>query len=212
MKKLTSLLLALMMLFTALTLSGCPYTSPDHPIRIRISSDKETFSIDNMVIDMEYGFHKLTLWGTTGKNPKQYFPKMDDETFADSHELIFDIYVAEMTKELSLQYPDIRNMEEVEGVTYIKTISEEEAFLKEYGYHSGTMYLDYQFNHKEQIKIPSEYFGNDQGKIWVMMVCYYKSIDSDKPQHIQFISRGSFFYHKSQEDIVNIQFEDLVEY
>ena len=203
MKKLTSLLLALVMLFTALTLSGCPTTQLDIPITIRVSSDVETFPIDSVVLDMEYGLHKLTLWGTVSDDPKSDYPIMENAQNNNNIRIDFAIYVTEVTRESVQHYPDFKDVENLPEHTFVKMIKEEEAFTQEYGYREAFLWFDTQINHKEQIKIPAEYFSNeDVGMIWIRIFIFYRGLEAGDSYYRKIEYRKEIMYNKIDENTV----------
>lgn len=202
MKKLTSILLIIIMLFTATSFTGC--TNPTSPLRVRMSASSETFPIDNAVIDLEYGFHVLTFLGTPSKNPREEYPLMGYPEVSDSTRIEFGIYLRYRTKENCFDEYDYYKIYNIKDHILLKWVSQEEAFSKEYGYRHRPWGSP--FRHKEQVVIPPEYFDGEGEPEIIFVTFYFDAEDRGSIPSIEDIVTKSIYYTIIDESTVKISF------
>ncbi len=204
MKKITSILLIFVMLFSAFSLTGCPDTPT--PIRMSLTSETTVFSIDNVVLDLAYGFHELTFWGAVSKKPKENYPFMQMESDYVSTQIDFAMYIYPITSENEHKIYDYSDMENVEDHIFIKKISEKEAFSKEYGYKN-------KINHCEQIKIPPELMTEDYrykenvGIIRIVLMAFYTNLETGNSMPLPYsdMLAETFVYRVIDENKIEIE-------
>lgn len=217
MKKITSLLLVFVMLFVALTLSGCkskynyvgyPIGWQDFPLSFCLNSETNIFPINNVVINISYGFHKLTLWGAVKNDPKENYPYADVHDNYASYKFEFEIYVCNDIREDRFEEIDFTNMLNAKEYTFIKKIGEQAAFSNEYGYRPW--WIDTNYNHTEQITIPKEYFNNYLSDTWGRFAVIIACIAIKEESGVRVYVCGdkvAISYSKIDDDTVKLSFD-----
>ena len=237
MKKLTSLLLALIMLFTALTLSGCRwdyqaegyYYPYDYKYYLSQStksnweifqfyavSNNNTFSVDNISFDLMFGTHPCEYMGVNERYRTKYEDCYSYYYFYPDHSLrgeyFFALYIldAENRQQFENENAYIDNIENIENYQLIKKISEEQAFSEEYGY------LEYgyfsivplkYYKHIEPFTVPAEYIKDNYGTFTISIVLYWKDYSEDC--YIVDEERIiEFDYKKVDENTIKIEFNE----
>ena len=231
MKKLTSLLLALVMLFTALTLSGCWFDDNwsegyYYPLDYEYSStplgygyvpnasmyaisDKNSFSINDISFSIVYGIHAIEYFGDRDRRTfdiEDYlYYELREHHPEEYGKMYFAIYICE---DYCTDFPIENDYENVENHQFIKALTEEEAFSEEYGYVvkiQPIFSMLQAFNHIEKITIPAEYIKNNHGEFMIKFVCLCESKTTGQYYALQ-DSKLSFYYEKINENTVRIVF------
>lgn len=231
MKKLTSLLLALIMLFTAITLSGCDkkpdgyhsYTEYEHvlgqehdtnhssEIKMYAVSNSDTFDVDNVKLGLMYGIHTNYVIAGREDNAgkKEFLPFYHDDQYG---EYTFAIYVCDIADEHSVEEYTIANILDIPEHELIKKISQSEAFSEDYGYALDNslpfVRLTY-YKHVEQITIPSSFVQDDKGAFVIKIIGFCEDMQNSE-QIIFKVERIVCNYEKTGENTVKILFNEYL--
>ena len=234
MKKLTSLLLALVMLFTALTLSGCrmwPAYEPGYqyklsdmeyeylltgyitwrdanysPLHFAATSDKTTFDKDDVTFNIAYATHQAQI----GDPERMY----DDDRSYDH--MYFAIYIHDGKDNdplNQLQYKDkltFRTPEEfskTEGITVVREINEEEALSKKYSLLITPFFISRGsvYQHTEEITIPREYVEEPVGSFMMEFSCFMHRTSGFYSPFTTVTM--TFYYYEIDEETIEIRFD-----
>ena len=151
----------------------------------RVRSKVDTFDINDLTLELAIGIHKVSLFGKMDEFPKrQYSYGSEDKTFA--------LYICEGDFERKFPSTVVLDIKNVGNHLFIKEITQDEAFSKEYGYNI------FKCNHKENITIPSEYLIDDVGDFVIKLVVY--SIDD--------VGGYTFYYYSLTFNIV-LEYEKI---
>ena len=181
MKKLTSLLLALVMLFTALTLSGCGMrpafeaghhyrfdSSPGGHKRLGITVEKNEYKMDEFTVKLYVGLHPYSLFESIfakEKEPTTILPVYMNRK-----------YVVGINTSKTDNYDDVFTMDDM---YIIKELSFEESESSYEYYYTEYMLLGVNYNHSEDVKIPEEILV-DSGYDTLFFVLFELDGDSDE--------------------------------
>ena len=182
---LAKVMLVVILLTSVLGLSGCGigygigyqyYRSREtdgihsYPCTIRVKSITNTFDPKNVNLVLEIGIHETSLFGVMDDYPQAH------HAYGLAHNLEsldFAIYLCDGKFKNDFPVNSSDNISLIDNHLFYREIKEEEAFTKEYGYNKFT------FNHQETIKIPSEYFYNDEGSVAIKLVSWVLLDGSD---------------------------------
>ena len=132
-----------------------------------LKADKDVFPINDVTMDLYYGLYD-----------KDNEPHGSTYRHSEGEEFFFAIYVCDAKEELSIYYPmDFNDYQEIENHIYMKTISYEDAFSEEYGYHIDRKGIHY--NHQETFTFPAEVFTENKGKVMIK-ICSFNPSEEDK--------------------------------
>ena len=235
MKKLTSLLLALVMLFTALTLSGCGwdyqaegyyyprdykyYLHQERESSLEILdmyavSDNNTFFVNDITFELIYGTHATEYVGRQDITECDidsylfcYLREYHEEIYGDYY---FGLYICDYDDSIEFINGDlVYDIESLENYELIKTISEEEAFSDDYGYALKSFLLlsNKFFRHIEPITIPSEYIKDDRGSFTISIIAYCENLE-DGNYIVDLVRKIIFEYEKVDENTIIIEFKE----
>ncbi|MBQ7873277.1 MAG: hypothetical protein IJ360_04830 [Clostridia bacterium] len=181
MKKLTSLLLAIVMLFTALTLSGCGMrpafeaghhyrfdSSPGGHKRLGITVEKNEYKMDEFTVKLYVGLHPYSLFESIfakEKEPTTILPVYMNRK-----------YVVGINTSKTDNYDDIFTLDDM---YIIKELSFEESESSYEYYYTEYMLLGVNYNHSEDVKIPEEILV-DSGYDTLCFVLFELDGDSDE--------------------------------
>ena len=154
------------------------------PVSLVVGSNTNIFEIDDCTLDLEIGIHQLSVFGKIDDNVKE-----KQYQFRPNQRIAFAIYFCddEMVQVIPQSTTDIKS---IEGHWFVKEITEEEAFTKEYGYN----YL--KSNHVEKITIPTEFIDENSGAVALKLVIY--SVDKSSLYTFK-----RFFYIKLEFERTN---------
>ncbi|MBQ7872793.1 MAG: hypothetical protein IJ360_02340 [Clostridia bacterium] len=208
MKKLTSLLLALIMLFTALTLSGCvPAPTCKYiltqryrefgvadKIDIIATSNTNTFQMDDVSFDLSYATHLLSSNGYTVENNGEYAYGVYLYSYEERGEVL-------ETKDLSL----------VKEYYVIDTILPEEAMTDKYLAVCPNFFIGYgtgdEFNYTKTITIPEKYVKEEKGYFYIELIMFY--FDEEEQLYYNNLSEYiEFEYKKTDQNTIEIEFDE----
>ncbi len=193
MKKLTSLLLALIMLFTALTLSGCGekntglygyYDDPGHGFMCAYESNLREFDIDRVNLRLYYG--GIYNIGNNGEI-------LEISEFGMSVPS-FELY-------LENEVGDRHTIKKVEE----ELISHKYYVHIDWDYHNFLLFEYYDttpvFLYHEVITIPAELFANDSGYISIVIYSDNATLDGSGPQST-ILAEGRVCYERVGDKVV----------
>ena len=208
MKKLTSLLLALVMLFTALTLSGCSMrpafeaghhyrfdASPGGHKRLGITVEKNGFAVDEFIVKYHVGLWSYSLWESIFEKEK--------EPITPLPEYMNRKYVVGIGTSKTDNYDDVFTMDDM---YIIKELSFEESESSYEYYYTEYMLLGVNYNHSEDVKIPEEILV-DSGYDTLCFVLFELDGDSDEVRSWTIVNID---YHRTDMDIIIINRVDFV--
>ncbi|MBO5715748.1 MAG: hypothetical protein J6S23_05085 [Clostridia bacterium] len=136
------------------------------PAVLRVNSTTNIFEIDDCTLDLEIGIHKLSLFGRIDDNAKE-----KEYAYSQNQNITFALYFCD--DEMAEVYPQsTQNIKSIEGHLFVKEITEEQAFTKEYGYNN------LKCNHVEKITIPIEYIDANSGAVVLKLAIYFVDKDS----------------------------------
>ncbi|MBQ7872794.1 MAG: hypothetical protein IJ360_02345 [Clostridia bacterium] len=239
MKKLTSLLLALIMLFTALTLSGCgtwPAYEPGYQYKLSdmdyeyalggqirwhhanysylnfiATSDTTTFNKDNVTFNIGYSTHQSQV-----DDPKSMYYR----GISCDH-VYFAIYIHDGKDGLPANQEQFRNklyfntpeeFSKTEGITVVKGINEEEAFSKEYSLLITPFFISNGsvYQHVEEITIPREYVEQTEGSFMIEFSCFQYLNGIESQSYVPYTTLTiKFDYYKIDENTIEIRFNKM---
>ncbi len=130
------------------------------PASIRVKSKTNTFNIENLTLDLDIGVHRTSFFGVMDNSPKEQYA-------FPSYNIGFAIYICDGQYKNSFPYC-VDNLENIENHYFIDEITEDEAFTKEYGYNI------FNYNHKRELTIPSQYLTQNSGIIAIKLASYYE--------------------------------------
>ena len=173
MKKLTSLLLALVMLFTVLTLSGCGmrpafetghyYRFIDSPAlhkRLGITIEKTEYKMDEFTVKLYVGLNPYSLF-------ESIFAKEKEPTTIPP-EYMGGKYVLGIQ---TLKTDNSDGVFTVDDMYIIKEISFEEAQSSYEYYYTEYMLLGVNYNHSENVRIPRDVLGDSEYGEMCIILC-----------------------------------------
>ncbi|MBR3845150.1 MAG: hypothetical protein IKM40_01055 [Clostridia bacterium] len=238
MKKLTSLLLALIMLFTALTLSGCrmwPAYEPGYQYKLSdmdyeyalggqirwhhanysylnfiATSDTTTFNKDSVKFNIGYSTHQSQV-----DDPKiMYYNGIScDHLYFALYLYDGDITSEKHFEKIELGFNTIEELSSIDGFTFIKGISEEEAFTKKYSLLITPFFISNGsvYQHVEEITIPREYVEQDQGSFMLEFICFMYVNDVEiQGYYFPYTSLTiKFDYYRIDENTIEIRFNKM---
>lgn len=130
-----------------------------------LKSDKDVFPINDVTMDLYYGLYD-----------KAYEPYGSTYRHFEGEEIFFAIYACDQSEELSIINPmTFDDYKEIENHIYMKSISYEDAFTEEYGYHIDKKGIHY--NHQETFTFPAELFTKDKGKVMIKICSFNPNTD-----------------------------------
>ena len=191
----------LILLIVVLTATGCQnaklkkgFDNQLPLIRIGVKSETNTFSIDNVTFDLYYGFYDVN--ESIDDEKRRYGELVYQKMF-------FAIYIHDSYAKVHRAYnADYKSIEEY---YFVKEISEEEAFSKEYGYIDGGRWKGTEYNHKEMFTIPKEFFKENAGRVEIEVLCFYQISDTEKPFVTSKNRHMKLSYKKLNENTVEIK-------
>ena len=127
------------------------YTNSPAEIMIAVRSDKDTFSREDVTIDLFYGFHN------TEYDEKYNYDPKDGYLAGDYKEVVLCLYFGHYIygeNELFTR-GEFEDYKSVENHCFVKEISDGEAFSGEYGY-TMTRREGVTYNHRETVTVPLE--------------------------------------------------------
>ena len=114
-------------------------------------SDKDTFSIDGVTVDLLYGWYDIEEVKERYNGNYKWRPE-----HSGSKDIHYSIYARNEKYEISHIFYKVFNDKSIDNHYLIRELSGE-LFTEDYGYTVGFLnYIDY--NHKEQITIPKDVF------------------------------------------------------
>ena len=128
----------------------------------KIESKVNSFDVEDVNLEMHIGLHKLSFLGKMDDYPR------GQHAFGYASNLVsmdFAVYICEGLYEWDFPEASL-NVTDIANHLFVREIKDKEAFSKEYGY---TLF---RINHKENIKIPQEYFENDEGSVIIKLVTW----------------------------------------
>lgn len=145
---------------------GFEYTLTPGEIMLGVSSDTDTFHINNVNLELSYGVHDIGYDEKYNTNPKWSYQKEGDET------IFFGLYICDSRYNLDvLNDMLVTDYTMIENHYFVGEISEEEAFSEEYGFM-----LDYwkgiTYNHSERIAVPRSFLEDDSGSFVIKLIAF----------------------------------------
>ncbi|MBE5730800.1 MAG: hypothetical protein E7350_02460 [Clostridiales bacterium] len=169
-------------------------------ITIGARSETDTFTKDNVAFDIYYGLYDIGYNEKNYPDPKVHYNSKENESILFGLYICTEEYVSDIMN--GAKIPDYKT---IENHYFVKEISEQEAFMEEYGFRmsrwKGTTY-----NHKEENTIPAEFFCKEKGDFVVKIIAYCFSKPMTKGKN--FIATtwcGSIFtYETIDENTIRI--------
>ncbi|MBQ9979104.1 MAG: hypothetical protein IJP20_04875 [Clostridia bacterium] len=202
MKKLTSLLLALVMLFTALTLSGCGMRpafekghhyrfdhSPGGHKRLGITVEKNEYKMDEFTVKLYVGLHPYSLVDSIFAKEKEKFEILPDD--------INRTYVWGI---MNSNTADDEDNETINDIYVIKEISFEESEASYKYYYTENIISGVNYNYSEDVLIPQDLFVGEESNTMYFVLCELEE-GSEQPKLFTSIS---LHYSITENDIILI--------
>lgn len=216
MKPVYRVVLLLLMLSLALSLTGCRlnsdtykfksgyfgYTFTPEPIMMGAKSNTDIFTKDNVSFELYYGVYDIEDTEEYNTDPKDTHRR----PFLGDVKIFFALYIcdAEFALDVSndMEFNDYKN---IENYYFLKEISEEEAFSEEYGFNMGIL-RGITYNHHETISIPAEIFTEEKGSFAIRLVAFQGPLTGSGTYYTS-TSRGIELDYEVMEDKVKIKFD-----
>ena len=173
------------------------------PITIGIRSKTDTFAKDNMSFDLYYSFYENSY-----EMPKNMYRVSNPDW--EGANIIFGIYICDkeylntVVVSSDAIYSDYK---ELEHHTFIKEISEEEAFSGKYGY-SSSFWSGHDYNYEgETICIPAEFLNVETGKYGgfvISIIAFLEPLNEKDGYIITQMGRAQVSYLGIDENTVKI--------
>ena len=208
MKKLTSLFLALIMLFTALTLSGCGMrpafeaghhyrfdSSPGGHKRLGITVEKNEYKMDEFIVQLYVGLNPYSLF-------ESIFAKEKEPTTI-APEYMGGKYVLGIQ---TLKTDNSDGVFTVDDMYIIREISFEESESSYEYYYTEYMLLGVNYNHSENVRIPRDVLGDSEYGEMCIILCELER-DSIEPWSLTYIH---ITYTLTDRDTIIINWVDFV--
>ena len=135
-----------------------------------VQSNKDTFSIDGVTVDLLYGWYDLEEVKERNNGNYKFRPE-----HSGSKNIHYCIYVRNAKYEISYIFYEVFNDKSIDNHYLIRELSGE-LFTESYGYTVGFLnYIDY--NHKEPITIPKDVFEekNKRESIHLLIIGWVES-------------------------------------
>ena len=168
---------------------------PDILIGVRAPTD--TFSIDNVTLDLYYSFYE-----NAHPLPEGAYTHYTESGF------MFALYVSNNNSYTVAQGEIIDDYKNVKNKYFVKEITEEE-FYNGYGYsynrRTGTVTHD----HSEAIIIPKELFNQKSGKIYIVIYNYNTSDEYEGKYRRRLAASMYLTYEILDENTVKLNFDKI---
>ena len=209
-KRLLSLFLSLILLVNIL--SSCnndnksyfgdnAYTNTPSPIMIKIETSGKSYSPNDVSLTISYGFFDLNYRNKNNSTVNELtsvYKRGDrnDET------VVFAIYACESAYiSYVMNDQSFSNFETIDNYTYIKSISESDAFIDEYGY-KNSFFGGIKYNHSELITVPGSLFEKDNGSICIKIAAFITPSKETDSYYLTQIKSVEFRYEKKENGLI----------
>ena len=129
-------------------------------ILLRVNTSVNVFEVEKCVVDLEIGLHKISWFGKMADNPRSE----NYQNYKGS--MGFLLYICN-EQGIWIVPENTTDIYDLKGNLFVKMITEEQAFSKEYGYSM------FKCNHIEQIKIPSSFLAEEKGIVVIKLIYYF---------------------------------------
>ena len=177
--------------------------SPSHFVA---TSDTTIFNKNDITFNIAYATYQ-----SQQKNPKSSYPNL----YGENPIMYFGLYLAldinsyeEFWSFYYQTYQDISSLQNIDKFTFIKGITDEEAFTEEYALTPTPFFISNGsiYNHVEKITIPPEFVSENQGVFVLKFICFgYRPQTNDYVAF--FMKQIEFKYKKIDSDTIEIEFD-----
>ncbi|MBR6697522.1 MAG: hypothetical protein IKL73_04515 [Lachnospiraceae bacterium] len=182
---------------------GFGYDLTPEAIMMGVKSNKNTFKVDDVNVELYYSLYENDEEGERRKY--SYIQELQDQ-------VVFGMYMSNINNSYDvLDLIDIYECEDYTKLskeTFIKEITEEEAFDTEYSYGYSHVFDRMLYKHHETINIPKEFFKKEEGFIVIRLVSFITPNErSDKYLAMKY-AYIILNYEYIDENTVKLEFED----
>ena len=168
---------------------------------LMLKSDKDTFSIDDVTMDLSYGFYDIDeLEGRYNGDIFHFYPKLEGYK-----KPFFCMYVWEedgYARFSGITEPGT-DYKQIENRYFIKEFSFESVWKREYGYGIG-FFNSITFKHKEKFTFPKEVFSKERGEIVMAIVPLYEDLNIAGQYQFYYYSKKSFLYKFIDKETIQV--------
>ncbi len=166
-------------------------------IMLGVRSNTNTFSINDVKLDFYCGIYNID--DGPEKEKSNYYAMNRENPF-------FVIYISEQTVAYRFKtHTSVEDYKNIEDYYLVREISEKEAFSNEYGYKM-TFLFGIQYNHKEEILIPSRFFTKQKGYFYINVVTFLQPTSTEQNYLVTEINNIELYYEKIDSQIIEIKF------
>lgn len=192
-------------LFVVVFLAGCykqqanfesgyfGYTNHPPQIMIGVRSETDTFSRDNIIFDLYYGFHDIGYDEKYNHDPKGSY------LAANRKNVILCLYFGHYLIDDFEFNGEFKDYKSLENHYFVKEISEEDAFSDEYGY-TMTYRNGITYNHYETVAVPQECLIENEygiGFIRIELMAFCEPLNEDD------------YYYTSANGVLGLRYENI---
>ncbi len=182
---------------------GFAYDLTPEAIMMGVKSNKNTFKVDDVNVELYYALYRNDEEGDTRKQGYRQEP---------TDKILFGLYISNV-KDLNEKYKvhndqDYIDYKEVKENIFIKEISEEDAFTEKNEYGYGKLFSHIIYEHNEMIKIPKEVLLEENGEIIIRIVSFTLPNEERSSYRSRKIAYLILSYEYIDENTVKLEFED----
>ncbi len=171
--------------FESMGMNSLTYNKPPMGVRVK----KNIFDKDCVTVELCYAFYEKNGKGIYD-SVESYNKEAGDILYPEGfHKPFYVIYIAELDLEgtwssyLSPEkkYTDYKN---IEGYTYLKTITNEEILSGKYSYDAIDIFgkdfsflFGFNYDYTEMVQIPREFFDDNDSGIVITAIPFFESVD-----------------------------------
>ena len=200
----------LILLIVALAFSGCRqkaalekgfgYVHTRNSSMLGVRSNTDVFAKDDVTLELCYGTYDINYCEKNGVDPKLFYRR----THLTNSKIIFGLYISDPERSLPIVNDmEISDYRAIDNHYFVKEISEDEAFSKEYGL-TTSRWSGIAYNHREEITIPLEFLGEKTGSFNIKLIAFLESTDEGGGYYTTVVSHQEFRYQTLDENTIRI--------
>ena len=168
-------------------------------ILMGVRAQTDTFSIDNVVLDLYYAFYNNT------------YPNPDGAyTHYTVSGVVFGLYICNKDLIFEPKQGDIiEDYKKLDNQYFVKEITEEEAFPNGYGYSYNRRTGAVAYDHSETITIPKEFFNEKSGEFLIKIYHFRMSLEYEGKYKRALMGYVELDYERLDENTVKLDFNKI---
>ncbi len=179
---------------------GFGYTFAPQSIMMGVRSNTDIFEKDSLSLDISYGLHDIGYDKKYNYNPKSGY------TLTGYNNVFFGVYICDYDNALDLVNGiEISDYQNVEKYSFVKYISEDEAFTGKYGY-TMNYWKGITYDHSESINIPSDFLTDTSGKFAIKVVAFNEPIEDGGKYIVSDANHLTIGYKAENDKTIKILF------